>query len=80
MDEIARPRTTSSDLSRQVMVEGAWHRRLPDLSSTACGLAYPSQFCPLRSEMLVAPLCFICFTAVEIARADELQLKERENT
>jgi len=59
---IAIPRTGSDDnLVLQVLVEGAWHQRLPDLSETACRIAYHSEFAPLRREEMTGELCVTCF-------------------
>jgi hypothetical protein len=73
-----RPRRRTEDLTMQVMHGGVWHRRLPDMSATACGTGYHSQFAPARREALKHPLCQGCFTAFELARADAAELKDYE--
>jgi hypothetical protein len=74
---IAVARTgTNGELTMHVSHDGQWHRRLPDLSGTACGETYHAQFSPLRRECLQHPLCRLCFTRVEIDRADENKQKE----
>lgn len=52
-----------------VYVEGCWHRRMPDLSATACDVRYNAQFAPTRREELVGDMCGKCFTQPELARA-----------
>lgn len=59
-----------------VMVEGLWHRRLPDLTATSCGSQYHAQFAPVRREEMKHPLCTTCFTTVELGRADAAELEE----
>jgi len=61
-----------------VYVDGAWHRRLPDLSRTACGLKFNSQFSRLRREELKHPMRRCCFTEVEIAEADKSETAQFE--
>lgn len=46
-----------------------WHRRTPDLATTACGFAYNAQFAPTRREELCLPLCPACFTKFELGKA-----------
>jgi len=66
----ARPRARTEELTMQVHHEGDWHRRTPDLATTACGLPVHSQFAPVRREELRHPLCRTCFTPFELAKAD----------
>ncbi len=62
-----RPRTiTDGALTMQVLIEGKHHRRLPDLSMTACGEKIDTQRAPLRRESLTGPLCPDCFTPLEL--------------
>lgn len=68
--ELSLPRVPTEDLTMQVLHGGTWHRRLPDLSATACGSRFHSQFAPVRREELTHPLCRGCFTPLELARAD----------
>jgi len=77
---IARPRVPTKELTMQVMHEGAWHRRLPDLSATACGSKIHSQFTPPRREELTHPLCPTCHTPFELALADKAQLEAEEKS
>jgi hypothetical protein len=66
-----RPRTAADGaLTMHVMVNGHWHRRTPDMGSTACGILYHAQFAPVRREELSQPMCRGCFTAHELALAD----------
>lgn len=76
LDEQAASAPTE-ELTMHAMVEGQWHRRMPDLSETSCEKRYHSQFAPLRREELTHPLCPICFTPAEIRRADAKQQAER---
>ncbi len=78
---IARPRVATKELTMQVLVEGAYHRRTPDLDLTACGLhRIHSGFCPLRREVLEHPLSRDCgcFTPYELTKADEAERKKYE--
>ncbi len=54
----------------QILHEGRYHRRLSDLSRTACGERYHSEFAPPRAEVLIHPLCWLCFTAFELGQAE----------
>jgi hypothetical protein len=62
---------TKSDgaLTMQVLLDGFYHRRTPDLATTACGTPIPTQFAPLRREELAGNLCTECFTAFELVQA-----------
>lgn len=64
-------RVPTEDLTMQTNVLGVWHRRLPDLSATSCGMPFNSQFSPVRREELTHPLCPDCFTSFELRRANE---------
>lgn len=75
---VARPRTITKEPVVHVLHSGLWHRRLPDLSATACGATYHSQFAPVRREELKHPLCPTCFTPLELARADADELESNE--
>lgn len=77
-DPPSRPRVATQELTMQVLHDGAWHRRLPDLSATACGSKYHSQFSPSRREELRHPLCETCHTPIEVALADKADLDETE--
>jgi len=72
------PRVPTGELTMQVMHAGNWHRRTPDLKSTGCGSLVHSQFGALRREELKHPLCPVCFTPYELARADALALEEED--
>ncbi len=77
------PDTVVSDveeLTMQVHVTDRWHRRTPDLASTACGEPIHSQFAALRREELSGDLCRECFTPYERAQAAETARQEREGT
>lgn len=69
-------RVATAELTMQVQVLGAWHRRTPDLRETACGVPFHSEFTTPRREVLTmedrGPLCPECFTPHELARAREL--------
>ena len=75
-ETISIPRVATAELTMQVAVLGVWHRRTPDLSSTACGILYHSQFAPTRREELCNPLCHECFTKHERSMADARDDKE----
>jgi hypothetical protein len=61
-----------------VQHEGEWHRRTPNLRTTACGELYHSQFCPTRREELIHPMCRLCFTPYELSEADKLETAKRQ--
>jgi hypothetical protein len=73
-----RPRRITWDFVVHVMHSGLWHRRLPDMSATACGERYHSQFAPVRREVLEHPLCPGCFVPLELARADAADVEKYE--
>lgn len=74
-----RSRTsTDGALTMQVYKEGNWHRRTPDLASTACGKPIHSTFDPVRREELCLPLCHECFTKFEQERA-AITLSQQNN-
>jgi hypothetical protein len=73
---IAVGRVSTAELTMQVAVMGVWHRRTPDLSSTACGILYHSQYAPTRREELCTPLCRECFTQFELTIANARAEKE----
>lgn len=71
-------RARDQELTMHVMVEGEWHRMLPDLSETSCEKRYHSAFSPLRMhDQLVHPLCGVCFTPGERRLADKHTERER---
>ncbi len=70
----------SAELIMHCNVLGEWHRRTPDLLTTACGESFHSQFTPLRREVLTHPLCAECFTLFEIDLADARRAIERAAT
>jgi hypothetical protein len=83
---IARTRTDGA-LTMQVLMSArledgstftGWHRRMPDLSTTACDSAIPTQFAPIRREELRGDLCPECFTRAERRRAAENNLKDED--
>ncbi len=61
-----RPRTATAELTMQVHVNGEWHRRVPDLSTTSCDKPIHSQFDSVRRESLIGKLCRVCFTPHEL--------------
>ncbi len=71
----AIPRASTEELTMQVLHDGAWHRRTPDLSSTACGDPLHSQYSPLRRETLDGAsdgaLCDRCHTEFELNKYEE---------
>lgn len=73
---IARSRTSTGELTMQVLVDGEWHRRMPEITPTSCEREYNTQFSPVRREELTHPLCPVCFTPAEIARADRAFVKK----
>lgn len=75
---IAISRVSTEDLTMQINVMGLWHRRTPDLKTTACGVPFHSQFSPSRREELCGVMCPECFTAHELRLADETNRKEHE--
>jgi hypothetical protein len=71
---IAIGRVSTGDLTMQVRIAnaGGWHRRTPDLSETACGVPFHSEFGNLRREQLTMEdggLCAECHTGHELMRA-----------
>lgn len=56
-------------ITMHVLIDGERHRRLPDLSHTACALRIQSQFYRVLPEELAGRLCVLCFTAFEISQA-----------
>jgi hypothetical protein len=78
---LVRSRTvTDGALTMQVMINGDWHRRTPDLATTACGAPIVSQFSPLRRESLTEPLCEVCFTDFERDKAAKHTEREQKGT
>jgi len=74
-------RVPTGELTMQVHVEGAYHRRTPDLAMTACGHhRIAGEFCPTRREELKHPLSRDCgcFTPFELSIADAAEAKEYE--
>lgn len=81
-DPPALNRVPTEDLAVHVLVDGAYHRRHPALAKTSCGILYHSQFSPIRRELLVHPLSRTCgcFTADELAEADDAETESRRGT
>ena len=74
-----RSRTsTDGALTMQVYKGTHWHRRMPDLATTACGIPIHSQFDPVRREEICVPLCSLCFTQFELDRAAMTLTKEQD--
>jgi hypothetical protein len=76
----SRPRTVTGELTVQILTGGCWHRRTPDLRTTACGQTFHAQFTPTRLESHVGPLCTECFTAYEQDQSARIFKAEREWT
>jgi len=72
--------TTDGALTMQVHQNAEWHRRTPDLATTACGEPIHSQFSALRREELSGDLCRECFTPYERSKAAEKAKSERHGT
>jgi hypothetical protein len=71
-----RSRRPTEELTMQVNVSGAWHRRTPDLKTTACGEAFHAQFAAVRREALHGALCRVCFTSYELGQAEKTNQEE----
>jgi hypothetical protein len=72
--EIALPRVATEDLTMQVFLLGEWHRKIADLSETACEVPFRLSSERTRREQLTnaeGPLCPACFTPRERGRATE---------
>ncbi len=63
-----------------ILIGSIWHRRTPDLATTACGLPFHSAYSPLRRESLVGPICPVCFTPYELAQSERLLKISKEGT
>ncbi len=74
--EPSRASPADEEMTMQVYVIGVWHRRTPDLKTTACGIPFHSQFATARRELLKGDLCPTCFTSFELAKAAEANRKE----
>jgi hypothetical protein len=71
-DDQSRPRP-SSELTMQVRHDdGKWHRRMPGLTETSCGLPLYRLGLQPRHESLAGRLCETCFTARELAKSAEI--------
>lgn len=85
IDDPDAPQASTADEDehmRHVQVMGVWHRRTPDLRTTACGIPYHSQFCPTREAKLedAEHMCSGpegCFTNHEVRKAVEADAKEQ---
>lgn len=71
---------TDEELDMQVLANGQWHRRTPDLAHTACGERFQAQFAPIRRNDLAGPLCAVCFTAFERQVAELRAEDDRRGT
>jgi hypothetical protein len=78
-DDRPSRRRVGEELTMQVYVESAWHRRTPDLKTTACGEAFHSQFAKVRPESHAGVLCRICFTDYELALNERINEREYES-
>lgn len=79
--QVARGRVPTAELTMQVLTEGFWHRRTPDLTETACGLPLRMVTTPPRREELTlrhGKLCELCFTEHERAKAYRLDREAEE--
>jgi DNA-binding IclR family transcriptional regulator len=79
-DERTTRRRSQTELTMQVLSHGAWHRRTPDLATTACGHPFNAQFSPVRRESHIGPLCSVCFTPYELAQSERLAKSDKEGT
>ncbi len=78
--EVETADVAAVDELMHVYVDGQWHRRTPDLRATACGVLFHGGYCSLRREELKGPLCPVCFTPFEIAKAVErADIERREH-
>lgn len=68
------------EVMRHVHVLGLWHRRTPDLRTTACGVPFNGERALTRAaELFKAHLmCRDCFTPYEIERAAKADAKEED--
>jgi hypothetical protein len=72
-------RRPASETDMHVLVDGWWHKRIPDHSWTACGdHRLHSQFHPIRHPRLIGKLCEKCFTDYERGMADGANTAEFE--
>ena len=69
-------RVATAELTMQVLILGRYHRRTPDLSHTACGIPFHSEFTPPRREQYGGTLCPECFTTFELALSEVINSKE----
>jgi hypothetical protein len=68
-----------TEVDVHVLVEGRWHKRVPDHSFTSCGKhKIHSEFHQLRHPALIGRLCDECFTEHERAEADRNNTAEFE--
>ncbi len=72
------PRASTEELEMQTYVQGAWHRRMPDLSETSCGQSIDSPRAPVRRNELRGDLCPICHTERELLKTAENYAKEND--
>lgn len=68
---------TDGAMTMQVYIE-KWHRRIPTLSHTVCGLRIDGERNRVRREELTADLCPDCFTAYELTLAATNNRKDRD--
>lgn len=72
-------RPLHAELTMQVHHDdGSWHRRTPDISTTACGKPLVRLGQALRVETYAGPLCRECFTPYELAINEQLREAERK--
>jgi hypothetical protein len=66
------------DVTMQVFVEHAWHRRLhASVNETACGEVFHAQYQPTRRESLDGPLCRNCFSIRELSISEDIAERKR---
>lgn len=72
------PRVQTEDLTMHVHIDGTWHRRTPDLKSSACAKPLDSERSAVRRDVLAGDLCPDCFTRFELELAAAANRKDFE--
>jgi hypothetical protein len=88
VDEPAPPiaigRTSTEDLTMQVLIADRWHRKMADADETACEVTFRLVETSTRREQLThadrGELCSACFTPREMRRATENDRRNAEDT
>jgi hypothetical protein len=84
VDEPASSRRSSrrmgTEVDVHVLVEGSWHKRIPDHSFTSCGVhKIHSAFHSVRHPKLIGKLCDKCFTDYERGIAETANDEETKS-